>query len=252
MAEPIVDQQYWDAGYAGHKLAYSPEQIQFKEIFAQYLPRGGEGGVRSCFEVGCYPGSYLIYLGKEFGYEANGIDLTPRTAAEFAEYLRGNGVTVGKIERGDFFEFAPERQYDLVCSFGFVEHFADYEEVIRRHAALVKAGGTLVLSAPNFRGLQGVLHALLDKPNLDRHVLGSMNLRRWRGALERCGMQVVHEGYYRTFDFWTDHPTASRGSRWLAMRIAGAGRRVDRMVHWPNRFTSPYMISVARKEGPHE
>ena len=82
----------------------------------------------------------------------------------------------------------------VACSFGFIEHFWNLEEVIERHVKLVKPGGTLILAAPNFRGLQYAFDRLLDAANLRRHVIKAMDLRAWREILLRNGMIPLHHG----------------------------------------------------------
>jgi hypothetical protein len=59
----IVEQAYWDKSYERLKLSYSTDALLFKDLFDGFLPKSG-----SCLEIGCYPGNYLYYLGKTFGY----------------------------------------------------------------------------------------------------------------------------------------------------------------------------------------
>lgn len=215
----------------------------FKDLFAKHLGRGG-----TCFEIGCYPGPYLIYLGKTFGYTVGGIDTTPGVVAALPDLVRSQGVEVSGFVQGDFLTYALDQQYDVVCSFGFIEHFLNYEEVIRRHIALVKPGGILVLSCPNFRRLQWVFHRLFDAPNLRRHVLAAMNFREWNKIFSEAGMEVLHQSYYRTCEVWRTREGSPRPIRdkvaWRLVRLAQA---LDTRIRWPNRWTSPYMVTFARK-----
>jgi len=236
-------QQYWDDIYVRWPLVYKPERVLFKDVFARFCPRGGH-----CFEVGCYPGDFLIYLSKTYGYVASGIDLTPRVADELPEHCRRNGVEVGEILYGDFFAFAPSRGYDVVCSFGFIEHFVDCEAVIERHVRLLAKGGVLFISVPNFRWIQFCLHWLLDRPNLRRHVTDAMSLSRWRRCVESLGLRVVEDGYYQRFGFWYESPTSDRLISFSRRHIARGARRIAGAEPWPpNRFTSPFMYLVATK-----
>lgn len=65
----------------------------------------------------------------------------------------------------DFLEWSTSERFDLVCSFGFIEHFNDWPAMIRRHAELVVEGRYLILTTPHFRNLQYALHRLFDTPN---------------------------------------------------------------------------------------
>jgi SAM-dependent methyltransferase len=235
-------QTYWDDLYQDRPLAYEPDEVLFKEVFKRYLPRGGE-----CFEVGCYPGNFLAYLGLQFDYTVSGIDATPAVATCMLPLLADLGVKVGDLVQGDFFDWQPDRQYDVVCSFGFVEHFPDTAEVLRCHARLVAPGGRLVISCPNFRRCQWLLHRWLDPVNLARHVTGAMDLSRWQAILNRAGFTTRYAGYYRTFDFWTEDAVRHPFNRFAKRAIVRAGRAIDRRIQWPSRWFSPHQILVAQR-----
>lgn len=238
----IVDQGYWDTGYADLPLVYNPDDIEFTELFDRYLkPKG------TCFEIGCYPGNFLIYLGKRFDYVMSGIDTTPYVLSRLQEHLINNGVKISKLYHGDFLSFQSEEVYDVVCSFGFIEHFSNFEGVIERHIQLVKPGGILILSCPNFRGMQYVLHRLLDPVNLRRHIIKAMSLHRWKRVLESNGMKIIYQGYYRTVDFWVETPPTKCWAPQAIKWIKWAAKQVDQRVNWPHLLFSPYMISFSRK-----
>jgi 2-polyprenyl-3-methyl-5-hydroxy-6-metoxy-1,4-benzoquinol methylase len=238
----VVHQSYWDDGYSRMRTAYRPERVEMKDLFDRYLPTGG-----TCFEVGCYPGDYLIYLGRQFGYTVNGIDLAPGLD-QLPTHIRAQGVEVGTFHREDFLTFAPEKKYDVVYSLGFVEHFTNFEEVIEKHVSLLNHGGTLVLACPNFRGLQYVLHRVFDAENLRRHCLKAMNLRRWRRIFVRHHLTILYHGYYGTAGFWTETTREGVLGQRGASHVARVLRSIDRRIHWPNSLLSPYMASVVRKE----
>lgn len=217
-----ADERFWDTLYAHLPLAYPPSFSLFKDLFDRYLTPNG-----TCFEVGCYPGNFLIYLGKRFGYVVSGIDTTPYVTSRLPEHIVHNGVKIGEFYQQDFLTFESDKVYDVVCSFGFLEHFHNTEEVIEKHIRLVKPGGTLVLSCPNFRGLNYILYRLLDPATLRPHVIAAMNLRRWRRALERNGMAIQYQGYYRTAGFHA----------WLPVlkSVGAVGEMVCRTGDRPNR-----------------
>ena len=243
--QPVVDQSYWDRHNAEIALRYDPTHVAFSALFDRYVPRAGPNA--TCFEVGCYPGNFLIHFGRRFGYRASGIDATPLVLDRMRQYLEAHDVVVHRLYQGDFFTFDSPEPYDLVCSFGFVEHFERFEDVLGRHVDLVKPGGTLVVSCPNFRGLQYVLHRVLDGANLQRHVLRAMDVGRWRRLLEARGMQIVHDGYHGTMDFWSDSPAQTPYHKSAARFVRRVAQTLDRRFHWPNRLTSPHLISISRK-----
>ena len=238
----VVSQEYWDSHYEQRPAAYDPAGVEFKPLFDQFLKPGG-----TCFEVGCYPGYYLIYLGKKFGYTISGIDATPQVADVMPAHVASLGVNAGTFSKADFFQFQADTTYDVVCSFGFIEHFKNVEEVIERHLALLKPGGTLIISCPNFRKVQYLLHRALDAEKLSRHHLAAMDLDRWQRTLLQHGMQIQYKGYWRTIDFWSDSGRSNYFVRLARRTLRKLFKRVDRLLNRPNRYTSPFMICIATK-----
>ncbi len=238
----LAAQEYWDKAYEDLTLKYDSDQLILKELFEIFLEPGG-----SCFEVGCYPGSYLAYLGKRFDYTVSGIDTTPFVLSRLPVFLRDQQVKIGALYHGDFLKFKPQDTYDVVCSFGFIEHFVNFEEVIGKHVQLLHRDGLLVLACPNFTGLQFPLHWLLDRDNLNRHFPPSMDLGRWTKVLEHNGMKILRQGYYKTFDFWVDASRRGCVSHLLIDHIQRIATQIDRRVNWPNSLLSPYIFSFSRK-----
>jgi len=237
----IVEQSFWNGFWQGKQLDYDERSILFTDLFDRFLPKTG-----TCFEVGCFPGNFLVYLARRFGYRVSGIDYVPDAREHMRAYLERLGCQVDDLFFEDFLRFTPTGRYDVVCSFGFVEHFENLKAVLAKHVELVAPGGTLVVSCPNFRYVQYMLHWMLDRTNLRRHVIPVMNLRRWTSILRSQGMEILHAGYYRTFDFWYDQPVSRLQAR-IGSRVHRVAQKLDRWVHLPNRFTSPYMIAIARK-----
>ncbi len=237
----LAGTDYWDS-------LYEPVQPQgrvdlaFRDLFEAFLSPGG-----TCFEVGCYPGTFLAYLCRTFGYQANGIDTTPFVVTRLPQFLSKNGVQIGELIRGDFLRYQSDRRYDVVCSFGFLEHFVDYRLVIRKHAELVNEGGTLILTCPNFRRAQWLLRYLLDPEDLRRHVLASMNFKAWADVLKAEGMNILIQSYYRTIGFWTSYQSERSARGELARMITYGSTKVDRRINLPNPLTSPLMVSISRK-----
>ena len=196
----FVEQEYWDQGYAEFEFYRVDDQDPVRVWIEKYF-KGTSG---SCFEVGCFPGRYLGVFG-ELGYEVNGIDLTPRVSGDFPKYLASRGFEVGQFTQGDFLKTEPNNQFDVVCSFGFIEHYSNWDEVIKKHFEWLKPGGHLVLEAPNFKGsFQLLLHRLVDQENLNRHNIDSMVPHQWAQLARDAGFEIIQEGYLGNFLFWED------------------------------------------------
>jgi SAM-dependent methyltransferase len=232
---------FWDELHRLGKPEYRLDKVLFRDIFARIVRPG-----MSCFEVGCYPGRYMVYLAREHGCHVSGIDYTSEFERMWALFREWQ-VRPLDLYQGDFLAFNPSKQYDFVYSLGFVEHFSELDEVLARHVRLVRPGGWLFIAAPNFRRVQYVLRRWLDPADLDRHCLATMDLGWWRQILTRLGMRVVFDGYYKTFGFWVSTQPSSCMGRRIVRFLKGFGEWVSARVDLPNRWTSPYLISVSQK-----
>ena len=240
-----MEQSLWEAHYTLHKNdAYDETRVPYKDLFDRYLTPGG-----SCLDVGFLPGDILTYLSRRFRFTASGIDLTPFRESEVRARMMRNGATVERLVSGDFLSLIPDEVYDIVCSFGFIEHFSEPEDIIIKHIEFLRPGGTLVISCPNFAGAQRIMHYWLDRKNLENHNIKAMNLGLWKRVLEGNGMRILYQGYVGTFGFWTaGSPTDRLLKRALAASLSKIARVVDSLGDHPNALFSPSMISFSRRE----
>lgn len=198
----LTDEAYWNDGYSDQPFS---EAIGGPlELFLDtHLKKVAN---ETCLEIGSYPGSYLPVIGRK-GYQLNGIDFNKRNEYDLPAWLKSINIPTGKFYSGDFFEFIKTHdiKYDLVCSFGFIEHFENFEEVIQAHIELVKPQGKIIITTPNFRGwMQYLPHKFLDKQNLKIHNIKSMNPQAWKKVLAANGFTVTFQGYFGKYYFWVD------------------------------------------------
>lgn len=198
--EAFVSQSHWDQAYATSALAAVAVDDPLRRLLESRLPHGA----LSSFEFGCYPGRYLSVLGA-MGHELHGVDLTPRVENDLPDWLRFQGYRVGTFTRDDVFNYKPDQTFDVVSSFGLIEHFTNWEELFLRHIHLLSPGGYLVVTTPNFRSaIQHALHRMVDDVNLRRHNLAAMDPRRWVELATNEGLEVLYSGGIGRFDFWVD------------------------------------------------
>lgn len=238
--ETLAKQDYWDASYQRVPFRVADEKDPLRKWIERHARRAGGRAL----EIGCYPGSYLAVLG-ELGYQLNGMDLTPRTDKELPDWLRSKGYDVGTFRREDFFDVVAEPIYDVVASFGFIEHFPNWDEVLRRHAAFVRPGGRLIISTPNYRGsAQHLLHRLFDGEGLARHNLDSMDVRAWpRAAGEE--FQTRWCGHFGGFAFWVEDQPRNLAQRAALRVIFQALPAMRRAVRFDSEALSPFCGIVA-------
>lgn len=237
----IVDQTHWDMGYEELSLKTIPDHDLFKIFLKSIIPQGNG----SCIEIGAYPCRYLgIFV--ELGYKLSGIDTTPKIeSAELKMWFAENGWEYEILEKTNLFNFKPDKQFDVVCSLGFIEHFEDWEDIILRHDALLKAGGYMVLQTPNFAGfVQRAIHVLTDKENYKRHIVRSMNPKKWADVLRR-DYEIIYQGYWGGYSFWIENDKCNIFQKFL-LKCFTVPVLLSRFL--PNcRAYSPLCVLIARK-----
>lgn len=245
-SQNLADQSYWDSSYANHKFEMAPSVDPVRQWIEKNIP-ASQG--KSCFEIGCFPGRYLSVFGK-LGYELHGVDLTPRVTKDFPEWLKASGFKTGEFQQADIFKFSTEKKYDLVCSFGFIEHFPNWDEVLKIHAELVAPGGLLVVETPNFRGaIQKFIHTSLDKENYLRHYIPSMDPFKWKKVLEGMGFEISYCSYMGRFEYWTDVPPKGFFQKSISRVTSVIGNRILKRLPADKKIYSPYIGIIAKKKG---
>ncbi len=98
--------------------------------------------------------------------------------------------------------FCEGKKYDLVCSFGFIEHFENYTDIFAKQLQLVKDNGLALIQFPNFYGIvQRFLHYHLDRNNFYNHITQAMNINNYLKIISP-DFTIIFTGYYGNFEFW--------------------------------------------------
>jgi cyclopropane fatty-acyl-phospholipid synthase-like methyltransferase len=241
-ANSLTTKQFWDNKYRKYYFK-NLENILYKDIFNKYL-HSGDG--EKCLEIGCYPGHFLLYLTNTFNYIPFGLDYT-EYLSNMSDFFQQNGIKSLTLYNENFEDFDPGENFDLVCSFGFIEHFQNYEEIIKKHISLVKPGGYLIISCPNFTHFPQFLHKFFDYEYLKKtHNFDAMNLEAWEKILKQTDMKIIYHNYYRTIGFWSE--TDNIFLRIISLGIHYLFSTFDYFLNYPNKYTSPYMISISQKK----
>ena len=131
-------------------------------------------------EVGCAPGKFLLWCARAAGANVSGVEYAPKSA-EATRRLFGDMHVPIDLRVEDFLQTTfPVKSFDLVYSFGVIEHFEDPRPMVRKHVELLKPGGKAIITIPNYRSPYGKLQAKLDYGNLILHNLHIMELETLR------------------------------------------------------------------------
>lgn len=235
----LTDEHYWNEGYNEQPFGEATGGALI-EFLNRHL---GNEKNKTCLEIGSFPGSYIPAIGRK-GYQLSGIDFNKRNADELPKWLSSLGLPVGEFWSGDFFEFIKQHatKYDLVCSFGFIEHFENYKEVIQSHIDLLRPSGKIIITTPNFRGwMQYLPHKFFDNDNLKKHNLKSMDPAQWCKVLEANGFEIKFCGWFGKYEFWVD--TSRKRSKLQLFFLKNVNRfifNLNKIIKKINRESKSY------------
>ena len=253
---------YWDQNWENRQLpqAVDPRakglthyvNRKFHEFFRETFAQMDTKEMR-ILEIGCARSQWLPYFAKEFGFRVCGLDYSDRGCQQARQILAEEGVE-GEVVCSDL--FCPPQSmlaaFDVVVSFGVVEHFENTAGCLKALSEFLKPGGLAITIIPNMAGLIGYIqkvvyrgvfdiHVPLDdralvanhEPNL--HVLSCryflivnwnvINIENWeRKVCYRVGVRLRS---------WMSN------GFWILEKFAP--------IFKPNRLTSPYINCVARR-----
>jgi SAM-dependent methyltransferase len=158
-----------------------------------------------CIEIGGFPGYFSIYFKKFHKFNPVLIDYYIDKKI-FFEILKFNGLKAQDIKyiEGDVFLSAPDKKYDLVYSMGFIEHFDNLRDTLLTHLKYLKPGGILLISLPNFRGVNGLLQRIFDPEMLSIHNLKIMDLTILKSTIDDLGLIDSDVVFYPSTQVWLE------------------------------------------------
>lgn len=249
----LTEVEFWNRYWEGCALPNTVDvNFSFDRCLSNALRTELVGVKGEVLEVGCAPGKWLAFMAAEFGLKPSGIEYSPAGMKATAKNFQILGLPLGDIHTGDFFKIEPSRQYDVVMSFGFIEHFTDADSVVERHLQWLKPGGTLILGVPNFRGIYYFLQKILDQGILDKHNLDVMRLSYFEHLADRYRLNRASIRYIGSFE--PSLPIAPRdkntvllfvirGLFWVARLL----RRIKLLDAVNGPFISSYILAVYKK-----
>ena len=242
----LTDVAYWDAP----REAFTPTVIKrspYIEAISRFLPANRNW---TAAELGAYPGNQLCYLAAHKGYHPVAIDFSEHQDHIHAMFAP-NGVA-GEVIQADVTQFSGQ-QFNVVCSFGLIEHFTNLDAIISKHIELTKPGGIVAISVPAWTPLQRwareCIYTRAGMQRIDQaHNASAMRLDRLRACFAQQPVELLHAGYGRKAELWIE--ASSPNLRPWAKPICALYPKLHRAMHWmiPNSgMWSPSIFIVARK-----
>lgn len=212
-------------------------------------------------EMGAGNSKSLPYFAKRFGFMVTGVDYSAAGCDQARAILKANEVS-GELCCADFLS-KPELTcdcFDVLLSFGVLEHFTDPAAVLEAFSKYLKPGGLLLTEIPNMRGSIGWIQKHLAREIYDIHV--PHTLVSLREAHQDAGLEVLACHYLIGTSFGVINaglPERGRVACLMAKIPLALLSRLSMLVWWLESRTgwelprsellSPYLVCVAVKPG---
>lgn len=248
MDQNLTDRSFWKAFWESKKdLIFSIKpDYYFGSIMAKLI---AEKKIKTAIELGGFPGYYSTYLKKYQHLDTTLLDYFVH-ADLINQLLIKNGLQPGDIHiiEADLFNYQPEQLYDMVLSFGLIEHFSDTKDILKRHLQFLKPDGVLFVTLPNFKGVNGWVQRTLDRENYDKHFIESMNLQLLASYCRELGLRDVEAYYHGRFSVWLENRSQQGAfAKALVKTIWLAGKVFTKIVPVETKMLSPYIVVKAIK-----
>jgi ubiquinone/menaquinone biosynthesis C-methylase UbiE len=99
-------------------------------------------------DIGCGNGTVMMYLQKYFNIKGVGIDISEHVIHELQSNLKNKSLSFMVGDHRDLRNI-PNDRFDIVLSFGVIEHFEEYGQALAEARRILRPGGKLVLIQPN-------------------------------------------------------------------------------------------------------
>lgn len=197
-------------------------------------------------EIGGYPGRYLAYLSSKYKLKPYCLDFNS-DISKVKESFKTMDVAEFETIQADFEKYKIEKQFDLVISLGFIEHFKNYEEILDKHASLLKENGTLMITVPNMRYVRHWYGLLLDHENLKIHNLKCMKKKVFTDFAKRNNLELITCCYEGGFAYGV-HQKLNVIQKVIYKFSRSFFKTINPVIaRHPNKFTSSALICIAKK-----
>lgn len=205
--------------------------------------------IKSAIELGGFPGEFSIYLHQKHEIKSTILDYYINRPL-FLDLLTLNGIkdedAVGLEEFDLLSDQKVMTKYDLVYSFGLIEHFGDTKAIISKHIDFLNDDGFLLIEIPNFRGVNGWIQKTFDRPNYNVHNIDCMDPKFLEKVAKELGLKNVRAYFTGGFEIWLENKNKRNlGVKIVFTTVKLLGKVITKVFKFESRFTSPYIVLKA-------
>lgn len=238
----ITDNNFWENFWSSFEPEVINKNRRFSDLFEKF-PNN-----KSFLEIGGFPGRISIYFRKFKNCDVSLLDLyINKEIVNKMEEINNLEKGAIKLIEADFLNYSDPKQYDMVFSLGFVEHFKNSEEIFQKHFDLLRTDGMFFIEIPNFLGLNGLIQKWIDPKNYQYHNLEIMDVEKIKEILKKTGVRNYKVDYYGKPYFWIDKSERVNMPTRMLFRIFAKFLKIILCFFPKNRFLSPYIIIMGSK-----
>jgi len=251
-------QHYWNEAWSmkalpplwnvdSRQIRYHVEKKLFEFISQILVTSGYADSGKSLMEVGCARSAVLPLFAKRLGFFVAGLDYSPIGCDQTKLILERERVK-GNVYCHDIFSIPDNliEKFDVVVSFGLIEHFADAKAIVSALSNLLKPGGLILTNIPNMNGLTGWVQRLLDRKVYDIHV--PFTSEEVRDGHQNAGLEVIFCNYYLSTNFGVCNlnKVPQNSAEWCFKKVILATlARLSMFVWWFERLCGDFPVSKA-------
>lgn len=250
----------WDDYYKGERKIHIKPKVGFfssydiflcDAILARYLPQNkGAAADMSICEIGSGDGKLVKKIADNLNYRPFGIEYSPEAVRQAA------AIGVESIEADAFDESMLQtykEKFDVVFSYGFIEHIIPPEKAIQMHLKLLKPGGYLVIQLPRFKKFNWLKARIFRPDLLPLHNLTIMEQEVISDLCKKEGARELFCKNYGTFKLRL--PLASKNAKWYVLKAVSSLEYILNPVcrflfadkGFETRLFSPCIMYIGRK-----
>ncbi len=253
-AYALTDSKFWDGfwssnSYGGDWQALFWSRVVNHQFHDCVKPLIDKNGFKTFLDVGIGDGLLSLYFSKVLGLKGLGIDISEVALNRSQELIKevNADVSVECCALNDV-----QGEFDVVYAGGFIEHFENYESVVKTMVKHVSPGGILI----NFFPYMSPIHNLICKFAAPDFLKTHRPIPRKSiiDCYENCGLNETVFNYAGLSDLG-DGPHSENQLIWKVwdkLRVPlrwGFQGLASRDLYFNIPWVSPFLIAIGKKPG---